>query len=114
MGFRTSVGRSTLADANESRDWRIYANFAQTLIAAARQLYAGDTMGVDLDQSLYALDSTIIDLCLALFPWARFRLRKAARAAGPAWQYSGVRSHHRRQGARRERDRSACARSGAF
>ena len=78
MGFRTSVARSTLADANESRDWRIYANFAQTLIATARQLYAGDTMGVDLDQSLYALDSTIIDLCLALFPWARFRLRKAA------------------------------------
>ena len=78
MGFRTSVARSTLADANESRDWRIYADFAQTLIATARQLYAGDTLGVDLDQSLYALDSTIIDLCLTLFPWARFRRRKAA------------------------------------
>jgi len=78
MGFRTSVARSTLADANESRDWRIYADFAQTLIATARRLYAGDAMGVDLDQSLYALDSTTIDLCLALFPWARFRRRKAA------------------------------------
>jgi hypothetical protein len=78
MGFRTSVARSTLADANESRDWRIYASFAQTLIATARGLYAGDAMGVDLDQSLYALDSTTIDLCLALFPWARFRRRKAA------------------------------------
>src|SRR5271166_3483728 len=78
MGFRTSVARSTLADANESRDWRIYADFAQTLIATARPLYAGDAMGVDLDPSLYALDSTTIDLCLALFPWARFRRRKAA------------------------------------
>jgi hypothetical protein len=78
MGLRTSVARSTLADANESRDWRIYADFAQTLIATARRLYAGDAMGVDLDQSLYALDSTTIDLCLALFPWARFRRCKAA------------------------------------
>jgi len=78
MGFRTSVARSTLADANESRDWRIYADFAQTLIATARTLYARDPLGVDLDQSLYALDSTTIDLCLALFPWARFRQRKAA------------------------------------
>jgi Domain of unknown function (DUF4372)/Transposase DDE domain len=78
MGFRTSVARSTLAGANESRDWRIYADFAQTLIATARTLYARDPLGVDLDQSLYALDSTTIDLCLALFPWARFRRRKAA------------------------------------
>src|SRR5450755_2282114 len=78
LGFRTSVARSTLADANESRDWRIYADFAQTLIATARRLYARDPLGVDLDQSLYALDSTTIDLCLALFPWARFRRRKAA------------------------------------
>ncbi len=78
MGFRASVARSTLADANESRDWRIYADFAQTLIATARRLYARDAMGVDLDESLYALDSTTIDLCLALFPWARFRRRKAA------------------------------------
>jgi IS4 transposase len=78
MGFRTSVARSTLADANESRDWRIYADFAQTLIATARRLYAREAMVVDLDESLYALDSTTIDLCLALFPWARFRRRKAA------------------------------------
>jgi transposase len=78
LGFRTNVARSTLADANESRDWRIFADFAQTLMATARRLYAREAMGVDLEQSLYALDSTTIDLCLALFPWARFRRRKAA------------------------------------
>src|SRR5450755_4097679 len=78
MGFRTSVARSTLAEANESRDWRIFADFAQRLIATARELYACEPMGVALEQSLYALDSTTIDLCLALFPWARFRRRKAA------------------------------------
>src|SRR5713226_71654 len=78
MGFRGKVARSTLADANESRDWRIYADFAQVLIAIARPLYAHDPIGVDLDQSLYALDSTTIDLCLALFPWAKFRQHKAA------------------------------------
>jgi hypothetical protein len=78
LGFRSKVARSTLADANELRDWRIFADFAQVLIAIARPLYVGDAMGVDLDQSLYALDSTTIDLCLALFPWAKFRKRKAA------------------------------------
>ena len=78
MGFRGTIARSTLADANESRDWRIYADFAQTLIAIARPLYAHDPMGVELNQSLYALDSTTIDLCLSLFPWAKFRRRKAA------------------------------------
>ena len=78
MGFRATVARSTLADANESRDWRIYADFAQALIAIARPLYARDPMGVELNESLYALDSTTIDLCLALFPWAKFRRRKAA------------------------------------
>ncbi len=78
MGFRGKVARSTLADANESRDWRIYADFAQVLIGIARPLYAHDPIGVDLDQSLYALDSTTIDLCLALFPWAKFRQHKAA------------------------------------
>src|SRR5450755_3675497 len=78
MGFRGKVTRSTLADANESRDWRIYADFAQVLIAIARPLYAHDPIGVDLDQSLYALDSTTIDLCLSLFPWAKFRRHKAA------------------------------------
>jgi len=78
MGFHSKVARSTLADANESRDWRIYADFARVLIRIARPLYARDPMGVDLDQSLYALDSTTIDLCLSLFPWARFRKHKAA------------------------------------
>jgi len=78
MGFRGKVARSTLADANESRDWRIYADFAQVLIGIARPLYAHDPMGVDLEHSLYALDSTTIDLCLSLFPWARFRQHKAA------------------------------------
>src|SRR5664279_869025 len=78
LGFRGKVARSTLADANESRDWRIFAEFAQRLIAIARGLYVREPMGVDLEQSLYALDSTTIDLCLALFPWARFRRRKAA------------------------------------
>jgi len=66
----STIARSTLADANESRDWRIYADFAQTLIAIARPLYAHDPIGVELNQSLYALDSTTIDLCLSLFPWA--------------------------------------------
>ena len=78
MGFRGRVSRSTLADANETHDWRIYADFAQVLIGIARPLYARDPIGVDLDQSLYALDSTTIDLCLSLFPWARFRKHKAA------------------------------------
>jgi hypothetical protein len=78
MGFRGKVSRSTLADANESHDWRIFAEFAQVLIGIARPLYAHDPIGVDLDQSLYARDSTTIDLCLSLFPWAKFRQRKAA------------------------------------
>ena len=78
VGFRGRVARTTLADANESRDWRIYADFAQVLIRIARPLYAHDPIGVELDQSLYALDSTTIDLCLSLFPWARFRRHKAA------------------------------------
>jgi hypothetical protein len=78
MGFRGKVSRSTLADANESRDWRIYADFAQVLIAIARPLYVSDPIGVDLDAGLYALDSTTIDLCLSLFPWAPFRQHKAA------------------------------------
>jgi hypothetical protein len=78
MGFHGRVARSTLADANDSHDWRIYADFAQVLIRLARPLYAADPIGVDLDQSLYALDSTTIDLCLSLFPWAKFRKHKAA------------------------------------
>src|SRR5205085_1769787 len=78
MGFRGKVARSTLADANENRDWRIFADFAQVLIGMARPLYAHDPIGVDLEQTLYALDSSTIDLCLSLFPWARFRKHKAA------------------------------------
>src|SRR3989475_12894814 len=78
MGFRGKVARSTLADANEARNWRIYADFAQVLMAIARPLHARDPIGVDLEQSLYALDSTTIDLFLSLFPWAKFRRRKAA------------------------------------
>jgi hypothetical protein len=78
MGFRGSVRRSTLADANETRDWRIYAEFAQRLIAQARRLYVGESLSVDLKDTVYALDSTTIDLCLSLFPWAHFRTTKAA------------------------------------
>jgi hypothetical protein len=78
MGFRTPVAHSTLADANRVRDWRIYADLAQLLIARARRLYAQDPLGVELDQTVYAFDSTTIDLCLSLFPWARFRTTKAA------------------------------------
>lgn len=77
-GFRGRVSRSTLADANQSRDWRIYADFAQVLIAQARRLYAQDDFGVTLETTAYALDSTTIDLCLSLFPWAPFRRHKAA------------------------------------
>ncbi|MDQ2945897.1 MAG: IS4 family transposase, partial [Acidobacteriota bacterium] len=78
MGLRGKVSRATLADANERHDWRIYADFAQVLIGIARPMYARDPIGVDLDQSLYAPDSTTIDLCLSLFPWAKFRKSKAA------------------------------------
>jgi len=78
MGFRSRVPRSTLADANETHDWRIFADFAQDLIGIARPLYARDPIGLDLDHTLYALDSTTIDLCLSLFPWAKFRQHKAA------------------------------------
>jgi Domain of unknown function (DUF4372)/Transposase DDE domain len=78
LGFRSSVAHSTLADANRERDWRIYADLAQGLIGRARKLYAQEPLGIELDQTVYALDSTTIDLCLALFPWARFRSSKAA------------------------------------
>jgi len=78
MGIRSPVRRATLADANERRDWRIYADFAQRLIAQARALYATEDLGLELSNTVYALDSTTIDLCLALFPWAPFRTTKAA------------------------------------
>ena len=78
MGIKSRVSRSTLADANESRDWRIYADFAQSLIAIARRLYAAEPFGVDLKDTVYALDASTIDLCLSVFPWAPFRSTKAA------------------------------------
>jgi hypothetical protein len=76
MGFRCRVSRSTLADANENRDWKIFSDFAQVLICIARELYKDDDFGVELAQTVYALDSTTIDLCLAVFPWASFRKNK--------------------------------------
>jgi hypothetical protein len=78
MGFRTPVRRSTLADANEGRDWRIWADLAALLIRRARKLYCNDSFGIDLSNTVYALDATTIDLCLSLFPWAPFRSTKAA------------------------------------
>lgn len=78
LGIRGTVARSTLADANEARDWRIYAEFAQHLIRIARRLYIDEPFGVDLKETVYALDSTTIDLCMTLFPWAPFRSTKAA------------------------------------
>ena len=79
MGIRVKrIARSTLADANEMRDWRIYADFAQSLIGIARRLYAQEPFGVDLNETVYALDTTTIDLCLSVFPWAKFMETKAA------------------------------------
>jgi IS4 transposase len=78
MGFRQPIKRATLADANERRDWRIHAEFAQRLIAQARRLYAGDSFGIELDNTAYALDATTIDLCLSVFPWALFQSTKSA------------------------------------
>ena len=78
MGIRGKISRSTLADANEKRDWRIYRDFAQILIRHARKLYADEDFGVQLDETVYALDATIIDLCLSVFPWAKFRKSKGA------------------------------------
>ena len=99
MRFHGHVARSTLADANDAHDWRIYADFAQVLIGIARPLYASDPIGVELDQSLYVPDSTTIDLCLSLFPWAKFRKHKAAvkmhTQTGPARQHPHVYQHYR-------------------
>ena len=78
LGLHGKVSRSALADANESRDWRIYGEFAQALIRIARRLYAHEPLGIDLDETVYALDSTMISLCLSLFPWAHFRKTEAA------------------------------------
>ena len=78
MGIRVKISRSTLADANEKRNWQIYADFAQILIHEAKKLYINEPFGVDIDETVYALDSTTIDLCLSLFPWAKFRKQKGA------------------------------------
>ncbi len=78
MGIRSRIARSTLAEANEKRDWRIYADFAQSLIQIARRLYADEDLGLELDNTVYALDASTIDLCLSVFPWAHFRKAKAA------------------------------------
>jgi hypothetical protein len=78
IGIRSIISRNTLANANKVRDWRIYAEFAHSLINTARRLYAGDDFGVELDQTVYALDSTTIDLCLSVFPWAKFKKTKGA------------------------------------
>lgn len=78
MGIRTTVSKSTLADVNQQRDWRIYADFAQSLIKIARPMYAQEELGLDLDNTVYALDSSTIDLCLSTFPWAKFRSTKSA------------------------------------
>src|SRR6202158_843589 len=78
LGFRSSIARNTLANANATRDWRIYCDFAQSLIGTARRLYADEALGLDLQETFYALDATTIDLCLSVFPWAAFRSTKAA------------------------------------
>jgi hypothetical protein len=78
MGIRGKISRSTLADANENRNWRICVNFAQVLLHRARNLYSNDEFCIELDQTVYALDSTAIDLCLSLFPWAKFRKHKGS------------------------------------
>ena len=109
MGIGSPIKRSTLADANERRDWRIYAEFAQRLITQARKLYAEEDLGLDLPNTVYALDSTTIDLCLSLFPWAPFRSHQGrsedAYAVGPARKYTEFYTCFRRQAARCQRAR---------
>lgn len=90
MGFRSPVRRSTLADANQLRDWRIYAELAQRLMAQARKLYAQESLGMDLNAAAYALDSTTIELCLSLFPWARFRPTDSAITGAPSDRSSSM------------------------
>jgi hypothetical protein len=118
MGISQRIARSTLADANERRDWRIYAEFAQRLIARARTLYAADSFGVELNHTVYALDATTIDLCLSVFPWAPFRSTKAAvktaRAARSEGRNSQLYSHPRWQAVRGEGPRYADSRARRF
>ena len=84
MGIRSKVFKITLTDANEVRDWRIYADFAQHLIGITRKLYQKDQLVIDIEQAVYALDATTIDLCLSVFPWAHFRTTKAVVKLHPA------------------------------
>lgn len=108
-GIRRTVARSTLADANEKRDWRIFADFAHVLIEQASALYADEPFGAELKQAAYALDSTTIDWCLSLFPWAKFRRHKAAIKLHPpadlARQFPHRGHSHARQGSRCEHSR---------
>ena len=103
LGFRGNIARNTLANANAVRDWRIYADFAQHLIGIARRLYADDPLALELDETVYALDSTTIDLCLSVFPWAPFRSTKAAVKLHTLLDLRGniplVHPHQRRQDA---------------
>jgi len=103
MGFRSIIARNTLANANEKRDWRIYAEFAQILIHQARELYHDDDFGLELDNTVYAFDATTIDLCLSLFPWAAFRKQKGAIKLHTLLEYTFFHSNHRWQSARCER-----------
>jgi len=107
MGFRSPVARNTLANANAVRPWQIYADLAQHLIGIARPLYAAEPIGLDLKEAIYAFDSTTIDLCLSVYPWAPFRSdlgrRQAAYLAGRAQRHPELHSHQRRQDPRRQR-----------
>jgi hypothetical protein len=98
LGFRSSIARNTLANANATRDLRIYCDFAQSLIGTTRRLYADEALGLDLRDTVYALDATTIDLCLSVFPWAPFQSGgQAAHALGFAGQYPVLHLHQRRQ-----------------
>jgi len=118
MGIGAAVARSTLADANESRDWRIYFELAQRLITQARVLYVDEDFGVELANTVYALDATTIDLCLSMFPWAPFRSTKAALKLHTLLDLRGVdphlHPHLRRQNARRQRAGPAAYRGRRF
>jgi hypothetical protein len=119
MGFRCqTISRNTLANANATRPWQIYADFAQHLIGIARPLYAKEPFGVELDAAVYAFDASTIDLCLSVFAWAPFRSTKAAiklhTLLDLRGQYPQLHSHHRRQDARGQRDGRSGARAGGL
>jgi hypothetical protein len=118
MGIRGTVAKSNLADANEQRAWHIYADLAHSLIITARQLYSSEPLGVELQQTVYALDATTIDLCLSMFPWAPFRPNQGgnqtAYASGSKGQHSHIHLHHRWYGPRREDPRCTPNRAGCL